>query len=149
MVWFRVVSLCLAGAGLAGCDLPRDPEGTLESVKGRELRVGILHGGADSAGDRPVAERLAASLGARAVYVEGDAHALFESLQHGGLHLVIGGVPRSTPFAPHLGLSKPVGPLHGSREVDERVLAVRPGENAFLMRVNRTIAEVAARGDGP
>ncbi|GEO16467.1 hypothetical protein MAE02_41630 [Microvirga aerophila] len=138
----------LVGFSLAACDLPRDPEETLEGVQGQELRVGVLKFGQNAEKDRPIVERLAASLEAKLVYVEGDAHALFEDLKRGHLHLVIGGVPESTPFEKELGLSKPVGPLHGAHEEEDRVLAVRPGENAFLLRVNQAIEAAKAGGAG-
>ncbi|PVE23333.1 hypothetical protein DC522_16490 [Microvirga sp. KLBC 81] len=138
----------LVGSTLAGCDLPRDPEETLEAVRGQELRVGVLKFGENAEKDRPIVERLAASLEAKLVYVEGDAHALFEDLKRGHLHLVIGGVPETTPFEKELGLSKPVGPLHGAREEEDRVIAVRPGENAFLLRVNQAIEAAKAGGAG-
>ena len=136
----------LVGFGLTACDLPRDPEETLEAVRGQELRVGVLKFGENAEKDRPIVERLAASLDAKLTYVEGDAHALVEDLKRGHLHLVIGGVPESTPFGRELGLSKPVGPLHGAREEEKRVLAVRPGENAFLLRVNQAIEAAKAEG---
>ena len=142
----RLLVALLVGPGLAGCDLPRDPEGTLQAVRGRELRVGVLNFGVNAEKDRPTVERLATSTGSKVIYLEGDAHALFEDLKRGRIHLVIGGVPKSTPFAEELGLSKPVGPLHGAHEEDDRVLAVRPGENAFLLRVNQAIEEASAEG---
>jgi hypothetical protein len=138
----------LVGFILAGCDLPHDPEKTLEAVQGRELKVGVLKFGENAEKDRPIIEGLAASLDAKLTYVEGDAHVLFEDLRRGYLHLVIGGVPESTPFGKELGLSKPVGPLHGAREEEKRVLAVRPGENAFLLRVNQAIESAKAEGTG-
>jgi hypothetical protein len=144
----RVLMAFLAGLALAGCDLPRDPEETLETVQGQDLRVGVLKFGENAAKDRPIIERLAKSLEAKLVYVEGDAHALFEELKRGHLHLVMGGVPESTPFEKELGLSKPVGPLHGAREEENRVIAVRPGENAFLLRVNEIIEAAKAEGEG-
>jgi hypothetical protein len=144
----RVLMAFLVGSVLAGCDLPRDPEETLETIQGQELRVGVLKFGQNADKDRPIVERLGSSLGAKLIYVEGDAHGLFEDLKRGHLHLVIGGVPESTPFAKELGLSKPVGPLHGAYEEENRVLAVRPGENGFLLRVNEVIEAVKAEGAG-
>jgi hypothetical protein len=144
----HVLTMLLIGSALAGCDLPRDPEETLEMVRGQELRVGVLKFHGNSEKDRPVVERLATSLGSKPVYVEGDAHMLFEDLKRGNLHLVIGGVPESTPFKAELGLSKPVGPLHGAHEEENRVVAVRPGENAFLLKVNEAIEAVRAEGAG-
>ncbi len=143
-----VLVALLAGPPLAGCDLPRDPEKTVEAVQGQELRVGVLKYGENAEKDRPIVERLAASLGSKLVYVEGDAHILFEDLKRGRLHLVIGGVPEATPFEKELGLSKPIGPLHGAHEKQDRVMAVRLGENAFLLRVNRAIEAAKAEGQG-
>ncbi len=144
----HVLMAFLLGSILAGCDLPRDPQETLKTVQGQELRVGVLKFAENADKDRPIVERLAASLEAKLVYVEGDAHALFEDLKRGHLHLVIGGVPESTPFEKELGLSKPVGPLHGAHEEENRVIAVRPGENAFLLRVNEVIEAAKAEGAG-
>jgi hypothetical protein len=144
----HVLMAFLMGYALAGCDLPRDPEETLETVQGQELRVGVLKFGANAERDRPIVERLATSLEAKLVYVEGDAHALFEDLKRGHLHLVIGGVPESTPFGKELGLSKSAGHLHGAHEEENRVIAVRPGENAFLLRVNEVIEAAKAEGAG-
>jgi hypothetical protein len=70
---------------------------------------------------------------------------LFEELERGRLHLIVGGIPKSTPFKT-AGFSKAAGSLHGSSVDEERVLAVRAGENAFLLRVNRAIE--ATRIDG-
>jgi hypothetical protein len=141
-----VLMAFLVASALGGCDLPWDPEETLETVQGKELRVGVLKFGPNADKDRPVAERLAKDLEARIVYVEGDAHALFEDLKRGQLHLVIGGVPKSTPFKKELGLSKAVGPLLGAHEDEDRVVAVRPGENAFLLKVNEIIETAKAEG---
>lgn len=143
-----VLMMFLVASALPACDLPRDPEQTLESVRGQELRVGVLKYGENAEKDRPIAEWLATSLGSKLVYVEGDAHALFEDLRRGHLHLVIGGVPESTPFQKELGLSKPVGRLHGAHEEEDRVIAVRPGENAFLLKVNQAIEAAKAEGAG-
>jgi hypothetical protein len=57
-------------------------------------------------------------------------------------------VPESTPFQKELGLSKPVGRLHSAHEEEDRVIAVRPGENAFLLKVNQAIEAAKADGAG-
>lgn len=142
----RVLAAILFGTVVAGCDLPRDPEGTLENVQGKELRVGVVQAGESADHDRRIVEHLARSLQAKPVYREGDAHVLFKSLEQGRLHLIVGGIPKSTPFK-DAGFSKAAGPLLGSSEDEERVLAVRAGENAFLLRVNRAIEAVRAGGE--
>ena len=134
------VLLCLALLTLAGCDLPKDPEGTLERVRGGELRVGVLTGNPRAeAEDRRIVDALAAAIQARPSFHPNDAHHLLWDLQHGGLDLVIGGMPAKTPFSQDVGLSKTAGPLFRPGEAEERVLAVRNGENGFLLAVNEAI----------
>jgi hypothetical protein len=145
----RLIVACLIGLGMIGCDLPQDPEGTLDSIRGQELRVGVLNYGENGRADRLVVERFAADLRSRIAYRDGDAHALFEDLKRGEIHLVIGGVPETTPFASELGLSKAVGPLVGADNDENRVMAVRPGENAFLLKVNEAIEKAKAEGALP
>ena len=136
----RVILALIAGLLVAGCDLPKDPEGTLEAVRGGALQVGILPGNGEAERqDRAIVARLAEALDAEATFREEDAHALFDALGQGQLDLVIGGLPSDTVFVSHAGLSREAGPLFRPGAADKRVLAVRQGENAFLMEVNRAI----------
>jgi polar amino acid transport system substrate-binding protein len=127
----------------AGCDLPRDPEGTLEEVRGGSLRVGVLQGNryAEQV-DRQIVGEIARRLQAQPAFSTAEAHTLFEMLHRGEIHIVIGGIPTNTPFGPDAGLSRPAGPLFQSAGDEDRVLAVRSGENAFLKLVNEEIGDV-------
>ena len=137
--------LCIAVLTLAGCDLPRDPEGTLERVRGGELRVGVLTGNERAAAeDRRIVDALAGAIGARPSFRDGDAHQLMWDLQRGGLDLVIGGLPSKTPFSHDAGLSRSAGPLFRPDAAEDRVLAVRSGENGFLRSVNEAIEAAGA-----
>jgi hypothetical protein len=132
--------LVAAGFLLAGCDLPRDPEETAERARGGTLRVGVLPGNPQAeAQDRAIVEELAAALQATPAFHAEDAHSLFHALEEGALDLVIGGLPASTLFVQKAGLSREAGPLFRPGEADRRVLAVRQGENGFLLEVNRAI----------
>lgn len=133
---------------VAGCDLPKDPEGTLERVAGGELRVGVLPGnGRAEAEDRRIVDVLATALQTTPSFSSGDAHNVFWDLEHGRLDLVIGGLPSKTPFSAKVGLSRTAGPLFREGDAEDRVLAVRNGENGFLLAVNRAIeASGAAAG---
>lgn len=136
----RLVSASVAALLLAGCDLPKDPEGTLQEVRGGTLEVGILPGNGEAERqDRAIVAALAEALDAEPAFRAEDAHALFHALHEGQLDLVIGGLPSSTLFVAKAGLSREAGPLYRPGEADKRVLAVRQGENAFLMEVNRAI----------
>jgi polar amino acid transport system substrate-binding protein len=76
----RSTSIGLLLVLAAACDLPRDPEGTLERVRGGTLRVGVAHNPpwaslpapGEAQGVEPrLVRALAAELGARVEWVAG------------------------------------------------------------------------------
>jgi hypothetical protein len=143
----RIILACLSMLVLAGCDVPKDPESTSDRVRHATFRVGILPGNAEAERqDRVIVALLAEALPAQPAFRAEDAHLLFHALQNGELDLVIGGLPASTPFTDKAGLSREAGPLFRPGESDKRVLAVRQGENAFLMEVNRAIHRHREKG---
>lgn len=137
---------CLAAAALVGCGTPKDPAGTTSQVSGGVLRAGLVRG-PDMAADRAIISRLARDLDARVEFETGEAHQLVAALEKGQVHVIGGGLPAATPFKAHLGLSRPAGRLSGSPDGEKRVLAVRPGENGFLLALNRAIAAETAAED--
>lgn len=154
MDWFRFVRTsagwCFALALVlpnAGCDLPRDPEGTLDRVRGGTLRVGVsAHepwtkwegSGSDR---RPtgieveLAERFAEELNAEIEWVRGSESELFTSLEEFHLDLVLGGLTDDTPWSDRIGLSKSFAETADGKHV----LATPLGENAFLLRLDRSL----------
>ena len=145
----RVICLgaCLIVALLAACDLPRDPAGTLNRVTGGRLRVGMVaaENAADpghaamARADRDLVEGLAREVRASPVWTHASAEALFLALERREIDLVAGGVYGDTPWAGRIGLSNPVG-SHAGEPDAERRLAVPPGENRWLLTINRFIA---------
>lgn len=132
--------LAVAAGVLAGCDeLPRDPEGTTERVTGSVLRVGWIAGAEPTEVERAAVEGLAARLDAAVEAAEGTAHEFAAELDEGKVHLVGGGLPENTPFASDIGLSKPVGTIVLRGEAQPTVMAVRSGENRFLLLLNEAI----------
>lgn len=125
---------------LCACKVPDDPEGTTQEVTGGVLRVGALIDPLDSTDDDAVA-RVARMLHARPELVTGDPHTLFAQLQEGTIHIVAGRIPADTPFAADVALSDPVGQVLPGKDAEDRVLAIRKGENRFLIAVNRAIRE--------
>jgi polar amino acid transport system substrate-binding protein len=105
----RGVSLSAAAALLtAACAAPpRDPEGTLERVRGGVIRVGITENPpwTTLSGDQPdgveveLVEQLAAELNADVEWFEGPEERLFGALKYGQLDLIIGGLAAQNPFA--------------------------------------------------
>lgn len=127
---------------LAGCDVPRDPEQTLDHVRGATLVVGI--GTGDDLTDpreRAAVDRLADELDARTVFRRAEFHRLATELENGEIDMIAGALPENTPFSKRLGLSAPVSSVRlGEREI-KTVFAVRKGENGFLKSVETAIGQ--------
>lgn len=140
MTPIRLLVLGVAASLVGGCDLPKDPEGTLQHVRGAVLHVGVT--GADGLTDREeqkAIERLAADLGAKIEYQSGELHRLADQLEHGEIEIIADQIPSDTPFSKHLGLSSPVSEIVIGNKRKKTVFAVRKGENGFLMAVERAI----------
>ena len=133
--------LGLLGAPLAACQLPRDPEHTLERVRGGVLRVGAVHEppwvrmphpqGPPAGVEVALVEALAASLDAELRWNYGGEGRLMTALERFELDLVIGGVDGDSPYKDKVGFTRP---YYREDEVDH-VLAAPPGENAWIMHL--------------
>jgi polar amino acid transport system substrate-binding protein len=130
-------SVLLVCAALA-CRLPRDPEGTLERVRGGTVRVGAIHSppwvtvehrDSDPYGlEIDLVRGLADAMGARVEFTVGGETALFERLGEFELDLVVGGLADDSPYADEVGLTRPYVEAGGKGHV----VAGPPGENAWL-----------------
>jgi polar amino acid transport system substrate-binding protein len=142
------LTLGLAAAfGLSGCDLPRDPRGTLEETIGDTLYVGVseaspwvVRNGARPAGVEPeLIRRFARSIGAEVRWSWGSAEEHMEALSSYELDVAIGGFTRATPWRKHVGLTQPYhttriivagpagAPPVGEGEIENRPVAVPAG----------------------
>ena len=109
-------ALVVVALAVSACGLPRDPEGTLERVRGGTMRVGVVerrpwttlpaNGGAGGLEGALVAE-LARELGARIQWVRSTESQLFEALKLRELDIVIGGFTDASPWAQHVAFTKP------------------------------------------
>lgn len=108
--------LCLLCSLSAGCDLPRDPDGTLARVRGGVLRVGIVENypwaslveGAPPQGvEVKLIEEFASELDARPEWIGGGEQAHMEALEAGELDIVIGGVTTDSPWVTKVGVTRP------------------------------------------
>lgn len=143
-----VVVLCLAGCGVA---VPSDPQGTLEHVRGGELRVGASPSGdlvtVDGRGVdgtlAEVVEDLAHSLHARVVWTVGSEEDLVDELEAGDLDLAIGGMTDATPWTDRVGVTRAYDTLPGAH--GPVVLFVPLGENAWQAAVERHLDQEAGR----
>jgi polar amino acid transport system substrate-binding protein len=108
-----MIVLVLAVAWVGGCDLPRDPKGTLDRVRGGTLRVGlvenspwVLRAGESPAGLEPeLVRRLAGELGATPEWIWGGEQEHMEAVERNELDLVVGGLTDETPWKDRVGLT--------------------------------------------
>lgn len=145
MAHFRRLAL-LAVAALIGCDLPRDPEGTLNAVRGAELVVGVSEappwiegGGRQPQGiEADIVRRLADALDADVRWMWLPAEEQVTRLARFEIHLAVGRHTRDSPLAREVGATRPwyvSVERHGDTDVASRhhVFLVPPGENAWLV----------------
>jgi polar amino acid transport system substrate-binding protein len=99
----------------AGCQYPRDPEGTLDRVRGGVLRVGVtqadpwvtLDGGAPGGVEVELLERFAETLDAEVEWVEGSESDLMEALHGRQLDVVVAGLTRRSEWQRVAALTRP------------------------------------------
>lgn len=108
--------LLSAAALLAGCQYPRDVEGTLDRLDdGGTMRVGVSDNepwvnldGAQPTGVEPeIVRRFADSIGAKVRWVQGDSEELVEALEGGQLDMVIAGFTRHSEQRRKVALTRP------------------------------------------
>lgn len=100
---------------LAGCDLPQDPDNTLERARGGVLRVGavetppwVLKSGGEIDGvEADLVRRWAEELEARIEWIAGSESVLISALERHELDLVIGGLTQASPWKQRVGLTNP------------------------------------------
>ena len=101
-----LIAAVLLAVGVAGCGIPRDPESTLDRVRGGTLRAGItasepwtiLEGGRPGGVEVELVEQFAHELGARVEWVDGSEAELIGALEVRELDLVVGGLTADTPW---------------------------------------------------
>lgn len=147
----RPWSSLLAGllAGGLGCDWPRDPEATLNHVRGGVLRVGAVHeppwvsvdpgGGPPRGLEVELTEDLARQLGAELRWQYGGETRLMRSLKHFELDLVIGGITSDSPYRSEVGFTRPYRTGPGGAHV----FAAPPGENGWISTLDGFLGEAS------
>ena len=110
------VVLLLAAIAVAGCQYPRDPDGTLNRVEGGVMRVGVTE--ADPwvllEGDRPIggaevelARRFARDVGARIEWVQGSEEELVDAAKEGQVDLIVGGLTSKSRWKKDVAFTRP------------------------------------------
>jgi polar amino acid transport system substrate-binding protein len=148
----RFCPLLMATLSLTlACGLPRDPEGTLDRVRGGTLRVGfvvdtpwVTQAGEGAGGiEGAIATELARGLGARIAWTHASETPLLTALHDGDLDLVIAGLTKDSPWAAKASFTRPyyvdTTTMHGEPAEQPHVVAVRPGENAWQVHVEQML----------
>ncbi len=146
----RMKAYCLLLLCLTGCgDIPRDPEGTLERVRGeRVIRVARIDGAspADLARARTVLARLEAATGARSAIRSEPQEPALLALEAGEVDLVIGGrFDMKTPWKTRVTLGPPLDRTETPNGSTAGHIVARNGENAWITLVQRA-AQAAGAG---
>jgi polar amino acid transport system substrate-binding protein len=112
----RISLVVILAALLSGCQYPRDPEGTLDRVRGGVLRVGVTPAdpwvmlnddGAPTGVEVELVERFADTLDARVEWVAGSETDLMGALHGRQLDIVVAGLTRRSVWAHEAALTRP------------------------------------------
>ncbi len=152
----RLGALAMSASLLAGCALieaiPADPDGTLETVSGSVLEVGVSPNPpfTDVSGDAPegtevtLVESFAASIDAEISWTVAGEEELVQQLTNGELDLVIGGITDQTPWVTHAAPTRAYADTEEADGSTTKLVMLTPmGENAFLAALERHLDEVS------
>ena len=152
----RLIALLVLLLALTGCSghYPADPHGTLEHVTDGELRVGVSHSPPETdLGPNPptgtevdLVRQYAETVSAHVTWTPGGEEDLVKQLKNGHLDLVIGGLTKDSPWDTEVGITR--GYAESTDEFGDtrkHVMAVRNGENAFLMDLEAFLADHGGR----
>ncbi|ONI61304.1 hypothetical protein ALI44B_12725 [Leifsonia sp. ALI-44-B] len=150
--WASIVAAGSLVALVSGCGItvPSDPDGTLDSVRGGELRVGVspnddytVVNGDDVSGIEPEAVRaFAATLDADVDWTIGSEQALVKKLENDEIDLLIAGITDDTPWVDKAGVSRAYAEHPGvDGRMEKHVMLVQLGENAFLSELERFLGD--------
>lgn len=142
-----ILALLLSGCGVS---IPSDPDGTLETVRGGELRVGVSPDPplVEDAEDRPsgsvvdLVDDFASSLDADTDWTVATEETLVRMMDEGDLDLIAGGITSDTPWLDRAGVTRGYTGVDGA-DGREIVMLVPLGENAFLSALERFLDEEA------
>jgi polar amino acid transport system substrate-binding protein len=157
-----IFALLLAAVVATGCDLPRDPRGTLEQVQNGTMRVGIvanepwtrMEGGRVSGVEVELLREFAGELGAETVFVQGTVPELLEAVRLGEVDVVAGGFTSTSPGVSEGKEAGITSPYLATRFV----VGVPPGEPTFddlsgrevgVERIDSTAATLKEEGAVP
>lgn len=111
-----IALLALLASAAAGCQYPRDPDGTLNRVEGGVMRVGVteadpwvLMDGDEPSGGAEVelARRFARDVGARIHWVHGSEEELVDAAKEGQVDLILAGLTSKSRWKKDVAFTRP------------------------------------------
>jgi polar amino acid transport system substrate-binding protein len=146
-----LLTVALLAALVAGCQYPRDPEGTLDRVRGGVMRVGVTpaepfvrldDGGEPTGVEVELVQRFAETLDARVEWVPGSESDLMEALAGGQVDVVIAGLTRQSEWRRVAALTRPY--------LTTQVVIAAPGERqAEQLSEDLEGARIAVEANSP
>ena len=136
---FFLIPFCLNSCS----NFPKDPENTSEKAK-ETLRVGIIeHPPFTYAADQQysgieveLVKNFAAQSGYDIQWINAPEEVVMEMLKNYELHMAVGGFTTKSPYKKEIGFTK----AYLKKEKKKYVMAVAPGENAFLLRLEKFLS---------
>ncbi|WP_231579291.1 hypothetical protein [Microbacterium oxydans] len=140
-----LLAISLSACGVA---VPADPDGTLSTVSGGELRVGTapdgdlvrVDGGKPTGSIVDLVDGFASSIDAETDWTVASEETLVSMLENGELDLIAGGITSDTPWVDKAGVSRGFTDIEGA-DGREIVMLVPLGENAFLAKLETFLDE--------
>ncbi len=138
----KMLGLLALAATASGCDeFPKDIAGTTEGVLARgAMRAGIVAGG-PAVEERALVERLANSMSVDADIRDGATEDLIQRLNAGEIDVVVGEFAKSTPWSTRTAMTSSARAIAPPKDHPVLRALVRPGENRWLILVERTVRE--------
>ncbi|HET6527678.1 MAG TPA: transporter substrate-binding domain-containing protein [Balneolaceae bacterium] len=124
---------------------PKDARGTLEEALDDTLKVGVavregwvmVQNGEPRGREVLLAKAFADDLNATIDWLIADESELIPLLEKGKIHMLLGGFTQDSPWKSHVGFTT----TYIKVDDKEHAIAVPPGENAFLMRLEQFLNE--------
>jgi ABC-type amino acid transport substrate-binding protein len=144
---------------LSGCGLnvPADPDGTLDSVRGGTLQVGISPNGeftvvgdddTYSGSEVALIEGFAEELGADIEWTVGSEETLVRGLEDDRIDVVIAGLTDATPWVEKTGVTRPYREATADDGSTQKLVMLVPiGENAFISELETFLSEAAGESE--
>jgi ABC-type amino acid transport substrate-binding protein len=149
----RLAGMVMVVLALSGCGLtmPTDPDGTLESVRGGTLNVGLSpngdftvveRDGTYSGSEVELVEGFATSLDSTIDWTVGSEEALVRGLENGTIDVVVAGLTDATPWVDKAGVTRAYAEVTGGDGSTHKMVMLVPiGENAFLTELETYLTE--------